>query len=96
MTQDIDNDDRVTASASSNAEEEGEEKGKVFTEVSIQVLYCTVLYCTVLYCTVHTVLYCADHTGGGARHQDGQVQSREGELQCQRLILQVEVKIKSE
>ena len=55
MTQDIDDDDRVTASASSNAEEEGEEMGKVFTEVSIQVLYCTVLYCTVLYCTV---LYC--------------------------------------
>ena len=91
MTQDIDDDDRVTASASSNAEEEGEEMGKVFTEVSIQVLYCIVLYCT-----VHTVLYCADHTGGGTRHQDGQVQSREGELQCQRLILQVEVKIKSE
>ena len=60
MTQDIDNDDRVTASASSNAEEEGEEMGKVFTEVSIQVLYCTVLYCTVLYCTVLycTFLYC--------------------------------------
>ena len=93
MTQDIDDDDRVTASASSNAEEEGEEMGKVFTEVSIQVLYCTVLYCTVLY---YAVLYCAVHTGGGARHQDGQVQSREGELQCQRLILQVEVKIKSE
>ena len=91
MTQDIDDDDRVTASASSNAEEEGEEMGKVFTEVSIQVLYCTVLYCT-----VHTVLYCADQTGGGARHQDGQVQPREGELQCQRLILQVEVKIKGE
>ena len=48
MTQDIDDDDRVTASGSSNAEEDGEEKGKVFTEVSIQVLYCTVLYCTVL------------------------------------------------
>ena len=93
MTQDIDDDDRVTASGSSNAEEDGEEKGKVFTEVSIQVLYCTVLYCTVLYCAV---LYCAVHTGGGARHQDGQVQSREGELQFQRLILQVEVKIKSE
>ena len=55
--------------------------------------YCTVLYCTVLYCAV---LYCAVHTGGGARHQDGQVQPGEGELQCQRLILQVEVKIKSE
>ena len=101
MTQDIDDDDRVTASASSNAEEEGEEMGKVFTEVSIQVLYCTVLYCTVLYCTVlyctvHTVLYCAVHTGGGARHQDGQVQPGEGELQFQRLILQVEVKIKGE
>ena len=39
---------------------------------------------------------CAVHTGGGARHQDGQVQLGEGELQCQRLILQVEVKIKSE
>ena len=50
MTQDIDDDDRVTASGSSNVEEEREEKGKVFTEVSIQVLYCTVLYCTVLYC----------------------------------------------
>ena len=56
MTPDIDDDDRVTASGSSNVEEEGEEKGKVFTEVSIQVLYCTVLYCTVLY-TLYT-LYC--------------------------------------
>ena len=89
MTQDIDDDDRVTASGSSNVEEEGEEQGKVFTEVSIQVLYCTVH-------TLHTVLYCTVHTGGGARHQDGQVQPGEGELQCQRLILQVEVKIKSE
>ena len=94
MTPDIDDDDRVTASGSSNVEEEGEEKGKVFTEVSIQVLYCTVLYCTVH--TLRTVLYCTVHTGGGARHQDGQVQPGEGELQCQRLILQVEVKIKSE